>query len=328
MKSFAKITQEIKDGHFAPVYLLDGEEPFYIDRLLENFEASIPEEEKDFNLVNFYGKDTEWQEILTAARQFPMFGERLLIILREAGQMNQINQLCDYIQASQPSTVLVIEHRFKKMDSRSKLAKLINQKGVHFTSNPLRENQIPAWIIQYCQSQGSQISQANATILATYLGSDLQKIANELHKIWLNSPVSEEVTAEKIEKYIGINRDYNVLQLPPVLFEQQSERLSRMLNYFQGNPAAGSINAVVAIFCGYLQKIYLAQLLSSDFNRDKQLGIWKAHRQVAMRYSPLQIHKSILLLGEFARKAVGIDTTSREGLLTEFIGKMLAILRN
>lgn len=328
MKSFQNIIQDINSQKYAPVYLLDGEEPFYIDLLLNAIEKIIPEEEKDFNLITFYGKETDWQEVTNAARQFPMFGEHILIVLREAAQMKDLSELMGYITAPQPSTILVIEHRFKKIDGRSKLPKTVDEKGIYFSSAKLKENQIPEWIIKFCSEKDSRIDMNEAQMLAAYLGEDLQKIVNELEKIWINKEEGRDITAEKIEKYIGINREYNILELPAALFENNQSRLAHMLNYFSANPNVAPMPALIGIFCGFLQKIYIAQQVPQNFTKDKQLGIWTQHRKIATRYAPSQIHQSIAILEEYSHKAVGIGSANKDALLREMTGKMQAIFRS
>jgi len=325
MTPFQTILQDIGKQKYAPVYLLDGEEPYYIDRLVEALEQIIPEEEKDFNLITLYGGLTDVQEVIGAARQFPMFGKRILIILKEAHQMKDLADLGNYIASPQPSTVLVIEYRFKKIDRRSKLDKLVSKHGVYFSSNKIKEYQIPEWIIGFCKSRNSQIGMNEAQMLAAYLGEDLQKITNELDKIWINKDEGKDITVEKIEKYIGINREYNMLDLPMVVFENNYGRLANMLNYFSANPNAAPMPALIGIFCGFLQRVYMAQ--QTPKSTDRQLGIWAQHRKVAVHYSPAQIHQSIVLLEEYAHKAVGIEANNKDSLLKEMVGKMQVVCR-
>lgn len=328
MKSFQNIIEEINQKKYAPVYLLDGEEPYYIDRLLEAIEDIIPEDEKDFNLITFYGKEASWQEVINAARQFPMFGERILVIVREAANMEGLGELSSYIQSPQPSTILVIEHRLKKVDGRSKLPKIVTKEGVYFTSSKLKESMIPDWIVQYCASRNSHIEMKEAQTLAAYLGEDLQKITNELEKIWINKDEGNDITAEKIEKYIGINRNYNIIELPSVLFENNQTRLANMLNYFSANPNVAPMPLLIGVFYSYLQKIYLAQQIPQNFTADKKHGIWSFHRKVAGRYAPTQIHQAIAVLEEYSHKAIGIGINNKENLLLEMTGKMQAIFRH
>lgn len=328
MKSFQNIIEEINQKKYAPVYLLDGDEPYYIDRILEAIEGIIPEEEKDFNLITFYGKEATWQEVINAARQFPMFGDHILVVVREGAGLKDLGELAGYIQSPQASTILVIDHRLKKIDGRSKLPKVAAKKGIYFTSSKLKEAMIPEWIMQYCTSRGSHIDVAEAQTLAAYLGEDLQKIANELEKIWINEEEGKEVTAEKIEKHIGINREYNIVELPSILFEGSQTRLANMLNYFSANPKAAPMPLLIGVFYSYLQKIYLAQQMPQNFTTDKKYGIWSFHRKVAGRYAPTQIHQAIALLEEFSHKAIGIGSNSKDDLLKEMTGKMQALFRH
>lgn len=327
MKSYEKILQDIDKRKLASVYLLDGEEPFFIDRILEKIERIIPEEEKDFNLITLYGKDSSWQDVVNAARQFPMFGERIFVFLRGAGELKNLDQLSGYISEPQLSTTLVIEHRFKKMDGRLKFPKIVANKGVYFTSSKIKEWQVPEWIMGFCTVHNSKIEQEEAKTLATYLGDDLQKIVNELEKIWLNEKEGRDITSQKIEKYIGINRDFNILELPQTLFESNITRLANMLNYFSANPKAAPMPAIIGVFYSFLQKVYLAQYVSPNYTKDRQLGIWKNHRKTGSRFSPVQIHRCIAVLEEFSHKSVGIDSDNKEDILREMAGKIQVVLQ-
>src|ERR1700748_2293400 len=205
MKEFNQIFQDLKKGNFSSVYLLDGEEPYYIDKLLHHFEENIlAPEERDFNLITLYGKESEWKDVVNAARRFPMFSERMVVILKEAWQMKDLGELAGYIENPSPTTILVIEHRFKKLDGRNKLAKLIPKKGIYFTSEKLKDDEVPQWVMGFGKQQGFEIGAQEAEMLAVYLGNDLQKISNELEKIIINETGLKQLTVQHIEKYIGI----------------------------------------------------------------------------------------------------------------------------
>jgi len=328
MTEFNQLLQQVQKGQYAPVYLLDGEEPYYIDRLLHHFEEKVLQpEERDFNLITLYGKEAEWKDVVNAARRFPMFAERMVVILKEASQMKDLNELEGYIENPSPTTILVIEHRFKKLDGRSKLAKLIPKKGVYFTSEKLKEDEVPAWVSAYGRQQGMEIGAQEAEMLAVYLGNDLQKIANELEKICINETGLRQLTAEHIEKYVGVSREYNVFDLPDVLFRGDNNKLARMISYFTANPKSAPMALVIGTFYGYLNKVYLCHYARQDFQNDRKMGIWSHHRKAAQRFSLAHIHKSIQLLEEYSRKMVGIGNNNGDSaLLREMTAKFNALL--
>ncbi len=328
MNAFNKILQDCKKGQYAPVYLFDGEEPFYIDKLLHHFEEQvIPVEERDFNLINLYGKETTWKDVVNAARRFPMFAERMLVILKEASQMKDLNGLESYIENPSPTTILVIEHRFKKLDGRSKLSKLIGSKGVYFSSEKLKEDEVPAWVTDYGKGRDLDIPSLEAEMLAVYLGNDLQKIANELEKISINEPGLRQMTTAHIEKYIGVSREYNVFDLPDALFKGDRNKLARMLSYFTANPKSAPMALVIGTFYGYLSKLYLCYYNKGDFQADRKLGIWTHHRKASQRFTLPHVQRSIAVLEEFSHKMVGVGNSSGDSaLLKEMIGKLNTVL--
>ena len=328
MNDFNQILQNLKKEQYAPVYLLDGEEPFYIDRLLHHFEENILQpEERDFNLIVLYGKENTWQDVVNAARRFPMFAERMVVILKEASQMKDLNELEGYINNPSPSTILVLEHRFKKLDGRSKLSKLVPKKGVYFTSDKLKDDEVQAWVMSYGKTHELRIEPQVAEMLAVYLGNDLQKIANELEKIKINETGLQQLEVHHIEKYIGVSREYNVFDLPDVIFRGDSNKTARMISYFASNPKSAPMALVIGTFYGYLSKLYLCHYAKGDFQADRKMGIWAQHRKAAQRFSIGHVHKCISLLEEFSHKMVGVNNAHNDtALLKEMTGKLNRVL--
>lgn len=328
MKEFTQILQDLQKGNYAAVYLLDGEEPYYVDKLLHHFEEKIlVPEERDFNLITLYGKESEWKDVVNAARRFPMFAERMVVILKEAWQMKDLGELSGYIENPSPTTILVIEHRFKKLDGRNKLAKLIPKKGIYFTSEKLKDDEVPQWVMAFGKQQGFEIGPQEAEMLAVYLGNDLQKISNELEKIVINETGLKKLTVQHIEKYVGISREYNVFDLPDVIFRGDSSKLARMVSYFSANPKSAPMALVIGTFYSYLNKLYLCYYSKADFQSDRKLGIWSHHRKASQRFTLTHIHRGIALLEEFSRKMVGIGNSNGDAaLLREMTAKLNVIL--
>ncbi len=174
---------------------------------------------------------------------------------------------------------------------------------------------------------GLTIGGQEAEMLAVYLGNDLQKIANELDKICINEPELKQLNTGHIEKYIGVSREYNVFDLPDVIFRADHHKLARMISYFAANPKAAPMALVIGTFYGYLNKLFLCYYSKADFQSDRKMGIWAHHRKATQRFSLQHVHKSIALLEEFSHKMVGIDNMHNDSaMLKEMTGKLNHIL--
>lgn len=327
---FKKILQSLEQRQYAPVYLIDGEEPFYIDMLTEYFEDKILQPaERDFNLIVLYGKEVEWADVVNSCRRFPMFAERQVVILKDAAQMKGLNELTGYLENPSPTTVFLIEHRFKKVDGRGKIGKLAKEKGYYFTSDKIKDIHVPGWIQSYGKEIGFSVGEREAQILATFLGNDLQKIANEIAKVRINVPNEQALTAEMIQKYIGISREYNVFEFPETLTNQDKDKLYRMLAYFVANPKSSPMPLLIGSFYNHFGKLYQASFLvgQPDKVAATALGTYpnRARQMLttAQKYSREKLERCMLLLGLYSTKAVGIDShTNDRELLKEMIGKM------
>ncbi len=332
--SFQQIVQSIEQKKFAPVYLVDGEEPYYLDLITEYFEEKIlTEAERDFNLIVLYAKDVEWSDVVNACRRFPMFAERQVVILKDAGQLKGFNELAGYIENPAPTTVLLLENRFKKADGRSKTVKLAKDKGMYFTSDKVKDVQMPSWIQAYGKEIGFAVGVQESQILATYLGNDLQKVVNEIQKVRINVPDEPALTVEMIQKFIGISRDYNVFEFPETLTNGDKDKLYRMLAYFVANPKSAPMPLIIGSFYNHFSKLYQASFLrgASEKEAASALGTYpnrvRSIMATAKRYNLQQMEHCVLLLGKYSTATVGIGTTAKDGeLLKEMIGKLENVL--
>ncbi len=327
---FKKLMQSLQAGQFSPVYLVDGEEPFYLDIITSFFEEKILQpSERDFNLTVLYGKDVEWADVVNACRRFPMFAERQVVILKDASQMKGFAELAGYMERPSPTTIFLIEHRFKKADGRSKVVKFAKDKGVHFTSDKIKDDNVPQWIHAYGREIGFEIGERESQILATYLGNDLQKIVNEIEKVRINVPDEKVMTADLIQKYIGISREYNVFEFPEALTSGDKEKLYRMLAYFIANPKSAPMPLLIGSFYNHFNRLYQANFLRGKAEKDiaTALGTYPSRVREIMaatqRWPLARVEYCMMLLGKYSTYAVGIDNNTHDSeLLKEMIGKM------
>jgi len=335
---YKRILQSLQLKQFAPVYLVDGEENYYLDKITEMFENNIlSPAERDFNLTVLYGKDAHWTDVLNACKRFPMFSERQVVILRDASQLKGgegdekgLNSLLSYVEKPSPHTVFLIEHAFKKADVRTKFVKRVKEKGVHFTSDKIKEDKLPDWIEDHGREVGFHIGRQEAEILASYLGSDLQKIANEIEKIRINVPGEKTLTLQLINKYIGISKEYNIFDFPGTLTGNNREKLYGMLSYFLANTKAAPMPLLIGSFYTHFNRLYLAHFVrgKSDKEAAAAMGMSPYFVKDVMASLPQwplhRIERCLLLLGKYNTMAVGIKSTATDKeLLKEMIGQML-----
>lgn len=330
MKEVQQILQQIKSKNFAPVYFFDGEEPYYIDLLLKHFETDIlTEEERSFNLESFYAKDIDGAEVVISnARRYPMFSEYIVVLVKDAVNLKNIELLEAYIQNPSPQTILVVDYRYKSLDKRSKLYKTLNASKAVYASFPkLKDHDMPMWITNYGTSKGIHIPPSESDMLSVYLGNDLQKLVNELDKILINEPELKQLTAQHIEQYIGISKEYNIIDLPQVLFVGDKNRLARMMAYFTAQPKNAPMVMVIGVMYSFINKLYLTYYSPGGFENDKKLGIWSTHRQMAQNFHVTQIHQCLAILEEYNHKSRGIESSASDSsLLKEMIGKFNIVL--
>jgi DNA polymerase-3 subunit delta len=327
-----KLFQSLQAKQYAPIYLVDGEEPYYLDMITDYFEHKILQEsERDFNLMVLYGKDTEWSDVVNSCRRFPMFAEKQVVILKDAAQLKGYNELAGYLEKPSPTTIFLIEHRGKKSDGRSKTTKLAKDKGFYFTSEKVRDEQVPNWIQAYGNEIGFAVGEREAQILATNLGSDLQKIANEIEKVRINVPEEKALTTQLIQKYIGISREYNVFEFPEAVTGNDRDKLFRMLAYFVANPKSAPMPLVIGSFYNHFNRLYQANFLQGKQEKDvaTALGTYPSKvREIlaTTRNWPLErVEHCMMLLGKYSTMAVGIESATRDGeLLKEMVGKMIS----
>ncbi len=329
--TFDEIIVDLKARKFKPVYFLTGEEPYFIDAITDHLaEQVLNESEKAFNQLILYGRDTDIRTVITSARRFPMQAPYQLIIVKEAQQLKSLEGLEHYLAAPANTTILAFAYKFRSIDKRTRLAKLIAEKCVLFEAEKIRDDKVPVWINAYLGGHGCQIEPKAASLLVDYLGSDLGKLVNELGKLMLVIPAgSRKITAELIEKNIGISKDFNNFELNRALVARDVVKANRIIRYFGSNPRNNPFVLTISSMFYYFSKLLQYHGLT-DKNRENvaaRLGIrpyFVAEYQQAARIFPLTKTRQIIsLLREYDLKAKGSSAASEKELLKELIFKIL-----
>ncbi len=326
------IIGDLKGGKFKPVYWLEGDEDFFIDEVMEYAEKNIlSEAEAGFNLSVLYGRDSDWISVMNVCRGYPMFGERKVVLLKEAQSMRDVEKLESYILKPLHTTVLFVGYKGKKVDGRSKLAKTLKEKSVLFSTKKLYDNELPDWAVKRVSSKGFTITNKALYLLIDHIGNDLSRINNELDKIILNLAGKKEINEDHIEKFVGISKEYNVFELQDALAKRDLYKALRIATYFENNPKAGPLQLIFPSLYSFFSKVQM--VYTSPAGNEKSLALsigvseWKIkeYTTAASRYSANGVEKNILLLHQYNLKSLGVDDAgTKDGqLLKEMLVKMM-----
>ncbi len=263
-QSADSVLKDLKAGRYAPVYFLQGDEPYFIDKISGFIEKNaLSETEKGFNQMIMYGKDVDVTAILNNARRYPMMSERQVVIVKEAKDIQDINKqdaqamLESYVKNPLPSTVLVFCHKYKTLDGRKALTKTLDKHAVFVSTKKLYDNQVPDWITQYVTDSGFTIDRKAAFMLTEFIGNDLERLANEIDKVLINFHEKVQIDPAMIQKYVGISKDYNIFELQKSLTVRDVVKANRIVQYFEANPKNHPVIPMIAMLFSFYSRLLL-----------------------------------------------------------------------
>ena len=343
--NFHRISQEVTARRFAPIYLLMGEEGYFIDRLCDQLANGIlSEAEKAFNQIVVYGKDSECGDIINFCKQMPMMGNYQVIIVKEAQQLRQIDKLSLYAQAPSASTILVLCYKEKSLDKRTQLYKLIAQKGVVFESLRPRDYEIGPWLSDFIRSKGCTIDAKALGMITDHLGADIAKISNELDKLLTFLPAGTKViTADHVEQNIGISKDFNNFELTKAISAKDTGKALLIADHFARNPKDNPLVVTLSMLFTHFQRIFmlnyqrwLAKNRGVSMPPDPELArmlklpspfFLNEYKQAATLYPNRKVFQILGLLREYDLRSKGMNNGSTEDgeLLRELLLKIFLI---
>jgi DNA polymerase-3 subunit delta len=322
-----------KSKNFKPVYWLEGEEEFFIDQLIDYAEHKIlNEQERAFNQTIFYGRDANWADVLNACSRYPMFAERQVVILKEGQNMRDIEKLENYIANPLSSTILVVAYKGKNVDGRSRLAKLLHKNAEIFQAKKIYENNLPSWISDFVSSKGYEIVPRAVLLLADHIGNDPGRIANEVDKVLMNLKDRKSITEDDVEQFVGISKEYNIFELQHAIGSKDLAKAVRIIQYFDANPKAASIQFLLPALYNYFSKVLTIFHMPDKSEKAITPMFYKnpvAARQAlqtVLNYSYRDVEKALMLLHEYNLKGVGIRNggISNASLMKELAVKIIA----
>ncbi len=328
-----KIISDWKKGDFKPVYWLEGEEEYFIDKVMNYAEHHILDESQaSFNLSVFYGRDANWADIINACRRYPMFAERQVVLLKEGQQMRDIDKLEGYVANPLPSTVFVVSYKDKKVDGRTTFAKVLKQKGVMLTTKKLYENQLQDWAQGVVTEKGLSIAPKALALLVEHIGNDLNRMENEIEKIMVNLGKRKTISEEDIEEYVGVSKEYNVFELQSALGSKDLAKCIRIIQYFESNPKAAPIQLILPSIYGFFSKVFMIHGAGPGMDEkavSAAIGVnpffAKDYLRASRTFDYAAVERILLLLHQYNLKSIGVNNaaTGEASLLKEMVVKMI-----
>ncbi len=326
------ILKKLHNKVYHPVYLLMGEESYYIDLISDYIEEKILDAgEKEFNLTVLYGKDVDVPTIISNAKRYPMMSNYQVLIIKEAQDIKKLEDLQSYVENPLKSTILVLCYKYGKVDKRKTFAKAVDKHGVIYESPKIYDNQVPAWIAQHLKSLNYPIQTKATALLAESLGTNISRIVNEIGKLIINIPPGTEITATHVEQNIGISKDYNVFELTKALEQKDRTRVNKIVLHFAQNEKEFPVPMVTAILYTTFVKLLKYQFATdkSSANIAALLGIKpflvQDYAKAAANYPPGKLVRVFSLLREYDMKSKGVDGSGGNAgdLLKELTYKIL-----
>lgn len=330
---FEEIIQSIQKREYKPIYFLMGEESWFIDQITELIlNTVLSESERDFNQTILYGKDTNITQIIMAALRYPMMAPYQVIVVREAQNVEDIDLLESYAEKPMKSTILVFNYRYKTLDKRKKLSRLIEQNGVLFESKRLYDNQLPTWITTYLKGRQQTIDPKASVIVADSVGADLSKTVHELEKMLVAlGPSVTHIMPEHVERNIGISKDFNNFELQKAIASKNHFKANQIILTFAKNPKNYPIQATIATLFGFFVKLLMFHY-TEDKSQSNVASVLKINPffvqdyvAAARNYPGRKVVHVIHLLREYDLKSKGFGSAGTEDgdLLKELVFKIM-----
>ncbi len=332
--TYEEIARNLKNKIYAPVYFLMGEEDYYIDRISDYIMKTVlTDSEKEFNQTVVYGADTDIASVINTAKRYPMMSKYQVVVVKEAQNLKNLDELTFYLQKPMPSTILVFCYKHGSLDRRKKLTVELDKTGVLFESKKLKESQLPGFIASYLKRKQVEIEPKASEMMAEFVGTDLNRMAGELEKLIITLPRGQRrITPEQIERNIGISKDYNNFELRNALIAKDVLKANQIVKYFEENPKSNPLQVTLVVLFNFFANLMLAYYAPEKTEQGiaAQLALrstWQAkdYMTAMRRYSGVKVMKIIeaIRLCDVRSKGVGNSSISDGELLRELIYQIL-----
>lgn len=330
--TFDAIMRDLKSGKYAPVYILMGDESYYIDRITDYIAENVLDpDDRDFNQTVVFGADTTAAQVVDMAKGYPVMpAAHRVVIVKEAQGLKSLDALERYFEKPLASTLLVIAYKNGTIDRRKKVVGKAEAVGVVFESKKKRDYELPAFIETHLKKNHVAIDPKSAAMIAEHIGADLSRLISELDKVMISLPDdNRRVTPDIVEREIGVSKEFNIFELRTAIIERNVFKANQIVKYFDKNPKAGSLFSCLPLLYTFFQNLMVA-FYAPDKNNDNNLAaflelksVWalKDYRVGMRNFSAMKTLQILAKIRETDAKSKGLDSlnTSTDDLMRELI---------
>ncbi|MCB0738047.1 MAG: DNA polymerase III subunit delta [Bacteroidetes bacterium] len=327
--TFDKLSKELEAGKFRPLYLLHGEESYFIDAITKYIENhALNEAERSFNQTVTYGKDTTGDQIIALAQQFPMMGARTVVIVKEAQNLKNLDSIITYSERPVDSTVLVLAHKNKAMNKTTKVYKALKANACVMASNPMRDYQLKKWFPAFLQeSHGLSIDASALDLLIEFQGTEIQKLVNEIDKVNIKKDL-KRIEIKHVQENIGFGKDFDVFEVQDALANRDKVKLVRVIKYFETVMKTSHLIGIISILYTHFSQAYAVSIAQQRKQASSELGIneWMMNRlRVSIKNYGYKLSTVLEIIREYELKSKGIGSqnTHSAQLLKEMLFKIV-----
>ncbi len=332
------ILRKLTAREFSPVYFLQGEENYYLNKIAGEIEANaIPENEKHFNLMILYGAETNLAEVIGYARRFPVMAAIQVIIVKEAQDMKDLTRekgeemLIKYATNPVPSTILTICFRGKKLDKRKSLFKILDKHAVVVDSDKIYDNQVPAWVREYIESKGHTVDVNAQQLLADNIGNDLERLSNEIDKVLINFKEPMQINPGIVSRYVGISKEYNSFELQKAIGARNIMKANKIVKYLADNPRSNPVIPIIALLFNYFSKLLIIHHVGPQKESElaRIIGVppyfIREYMQAAKIFNLKKVIDNIHYIREadLMSKGIGVSNIKEGEILKELVYKLM-----
>ena len=331
-----KAMAELREGKFRPVYLLHGEETFFIDRLADAIEQeALQDHERDFNQSILYAGDTDADRVRDTCLRYPMMAERQLVIVRELQnwRIDAIEKLGPYFEKPTPTTVLVLTHKHKKVDGRRSVIKTVQKGGgMVFLSEKVKEDKLPELLVGIAKKQKRKLGPAEAQLLAAHLGSDLALAVKEVEKLCLVTEENGTIGADTIQRFVGISKDYNIFELQDAIGRRDGPKAQRIAHHFASSPKENPLPLTLGFLNTYFTKLAIAHTVANKSPQEMASAMkvppfvvreYQAHMRNYSLRKVVEVQRTLRQF-DLRSKGLGGDGSDHGELLRELLAKVMS----
>ena len=330
--TFDAIMRDLKSGKYAPVYILMGDESYYIDRITDYIAENVLDpDDRDFNQTVVFGADTTAAQVVDMAKGYPVMpAAHRVVIVKEAQGLKSLDALERYFEKPLASTLLVIAYKNGTIDHRKKVVGKAEAVGVVFESKKKRDYELPTFIETYLKKNHVAIDPKSAAMIAEHIGADLSRLISELDKVMISLPDdNRRVTPDIVEREIGVSKEFNIFELKTAIIERNVFKANQIVKYFDKNPKAGSLFSCLPLLYTFFQNLMVA-FYAPDKNNDNNLAaflelksVWalKDYRVGMRNFSAMKTLQILAKIRETDAKSKGLDSlnTSTDDLMRELV---------